>query len=243
MKFIFKRKKTPNIIDQYNPESPSGIECQRLFKMLFTKGASSGITSLMVTSSLPQEGKSILIGNMALVAAGANQRTVIIDADMRRPVQSRRLHLPLTPGLSNYLQKEVEFDQILYDTKRENLKLIPSGNRVSSPSGLLQLSIPEFKALLNQCQMFFDVVFVDTPPVIPVNDSEIIAPLVDGVVLIVMAGKTYREIITRTLDLLGKSNCNLIGMILNNLTTALPYYYSDSYYYSDPIWGDRSGGR
>lgn len=242
MKRFFKKKKKrePSLLEQYDPESFGAIEIQRLFRMLYRKGSGSGFMSVMVTSPLPQEGKSLLVGNLALVAAHAHQRTLILDADMRRPIQHRQFHLPSSPGLSDYLQKAAEFDQIFHNTELENLKLIPCGSRVFSPSALLQLGIPDFKGLLDRCQMDFDIVFVDVPPVIPVNDAERIASLVDGVVLVVTSGKTYREIIDRALKLLDRSNCNLLGMVLNNVKGVLPYYYESSYsqYSAGPIWSE-----
>lgn len=230
MRLFSKKKQRETLIEQYDPESYGIIEIQRLFKTLYRKGGSSGIISLMMTSAIPQEGKSLLVGNLALVAAHANQRAVIIDADMRRPVQHSQFVVPPSPGLSDYLQKEAEFDQILHQTLNPNLTLIPCGTQVPSSGELLQLSTAEFKALLDQCNMHFDVVVVDVPPVIPVNDAEMIAPLVDAVVLTVMSGKTFREIIERALELLQKSGCNLLGLVLNNVEGVLPYYYEHRYY-------------
>jgi capsular exopolysaccharide synthesis family protein len=172
-----------------------------------------------------------LVGYLGLVAAYANLRTVILDADMRRPCQHHLLQMPRFPGLTDYLQKEAELDQVIHSTKLENLKFIPGGNTVSSPTELLQIGISDVKVLLDQCYIHFDVVLVDVPPVVPVHDAESLGPLVDGVALIVMSGKTYREIIERAVELLRKSDCHLLGLILNNMTRALPYYYEPKYYH------------
>ncbi len=230
MSFHFRQKEPHSIIEKYNPESAGVVEIQRLFNTLYHKGGSKRIKSLMVTSAMPQEGKSTLVGYLGLVAAYANLRTVILDADMRRPFQHHLLQMPRFPGLTDYLQKEAELDQVIHSTKLENLKLIPGGNTVSSPTELLQIGISDVKVLLDQCYIHFDVVLVDVPPVVPVHDAESLGPLVDGVALIVMSGKTYREIIERAVELLQKSDCHLLGLILNNMTSALPYYYEPKSY-------------
>ena len=239
MKLFSKKKKPVNLIKAFDPESPGIIEIQRLFKTIYGKGpSSSGLRSLMVTSTMPQEGKSILSGNLGLVAAQANQHTLIIDADMRRPTQHRHFPVSPSPGLSDYLLKEVELDQAIHNTTLEHLKLLPCGSRVTAPGGLLQSDISEFKALLDQCYMHFDIVIVDVPPVVPVNDAELIAPLADGVAFVVMSGKTYRELVQRGLELLQKSHCNIVGIILNNMKRALPYHYEHKYYHyrPGPVW-------
>jgi Mrp family chromosome partitioning ATPase len=126
MKWLSRNKRILNIIEHYDPESAGVIEIQRLFNTLYSKGSSKGLKSLMVTSAMPQEGKSTLVGYLGLVAAHANLRTVILDADLRRPVQHHLLQMPRSPGLTDYLQGEAEIDQTIHDTKVENLKLAPS---------------------------------------------------------------------------------------------------------------------
>ena len=194
----------------------------------------------MVTSPMPQEGKSILVGTLALIAAHANLRTLVLDADLRRPAQHHLFPTPPVPGLSDYLLNDVEFDQAIHNTAQENLKLIPCGSRISAPGGLLYSKTPDIKALLDQCHANFEVVLVDVPPVVPVNDAELIGSLIDGVALVVKAGKTYQEIIERALGLLQRANCNVLGMVLNNVTRALPYHYEHQYhqYRPGPIWAE-----
>lgn len=241
MKFSFKKKKRPNILKMYNPESPGTIEVQRLFKTLYSKGgAGSGFRSLMITSAMPEEGKSIFVTLLALVAAYANQRALIIDADLRRPVQHKQFLIPPSPGVSDYLLKDAELDEAIQNTGVENLKIIPCGSRVSSPGGLLHANTNALKILFDQCQMHFDVILVDVPPVVPVNDPELIGSMVDGVALIIKSGKTYRELIDRALELLQQANCNLLGLVLNNVTQALPYHYDHKYYHyrPGPVWSE-----
>jgi capsular exopolysaccharide synthesis family protein len=232
MKLPFKKDKRPsNMLKLYDPDSPAIIEVQRLFKTLYGKGgASSGLRSLMITSAMPDEGKSVLVGLLGIVAAHGNQRTLIIDGDLRRPVQHHQFPVPSAPGLSDYLLQESDFDQVIQDTGLENLSLIPCGNRVSSPGGLLHANTVTMKGLLDQCQVHFDVVIVDIPPVVPVNDPEVVGSMVDGVTLVIKSGKTYRELIERALELLGEANCNMLGFVLNNMNRTLPYYYEHRYY-------------
>jgi Mrp family chromosome partitioning ATPase len=242
------RRQRPNISRVYNPESAEIVEIQRLFKTLYSKGRAGGeIKSLMVTSPMPREGKSLIVGCLALVAAHADLRTIIIDADLRRPTQHLQFSISRFPGLSDYLlASEEEYEKTVhslrlenlrgleelenYEFILENLKIIPCGSRANSPGGLLHSNPLKIKALLDWCHVEFDVALVDVPPLIPVNDAELIATLVDGVALVVKSGETHREIVERTLEILRKGNCNLLGMILNNITGALPYHYETKYY-------------
>lgn len=236
MRNPFRRKRTLNLIEQYDSEAPGTIEVQRLFKTIYGKGVNR-LKSLIVTSAMPQEGKSLLVGNLALVAAHADRKTLIIDADMRRPCQHHQFRVARTPGLSEYLTQDATVDQVIHDTDLENLKLIPCGARVPSPGGLLQSNLDILRQLLDQSSLCHEVILIDVPPVVPVNDTEWLSALVDGVILVVMAGKTYREILDRAIELLRQSNCNLLGIVLNNVSHALPYYYEHRYYgyrYGDP---------
>ena len=233
-RFFGKRRKSSSIIGQYDSESHGTMEIQRLFRMLYGKGESnSGVRTVMVTSAVPREGKSAIAGRLALVAGHMKRQTLVIDADMRNPTQHHLFQLAhSSPGLSDYLQGEAELSQIIHNTELENLKVIPSGTRVAAPGGLLQVTVSDLKTLLTHCGMHFDVVLVDTPPVLPVTDAELIAPLVDGVALVVKAGKTYREVVERAKELLQRLDCNLLGIVLNNMHDVLPHQYESRYYRS-----------
>ena len=257
--FWTTQKRRANISRVYNPESAEIVEVQRLFKTLYSKGRAGGeVKSLMMTSPMPREGKSLIVGCLALVAAHADLSTIIIDADLRRPTQHMQFGISRFPGLSDYLlSSEETYEKALhspqlenlrglerlenYDLILNNLRVIPCGSQSNSPGGLLHSNPLRIKALLDWCHVNFDVVLIDVPPLIPVNDAELIGSLVDGVALVVKSGETHREIVDRALEILRKSNCNLLGIILNNITGALPYHYQTKYY--DYYYRKRAGDR
>jgi len=110
----------------------------------------------------------------------------------------------------------------------EHLKIIPGGSRVPSITHLLKKE--KTKELLDECKSKFDFVICDAPPVIPVHDSELLSQYVDGVVLVVLAGKTFREIVERAIQYLKEAHANVLGVVLNDVDGKLPYYYHSKYY-------------
>ena len=108
----------------------------------------------------------------------------------------------------------------------DNLKIIPSGRVVASPSQLLASA----EDALDRCKEQFDIIICDSPPIMPVDDAGILAPYMDGVLLVVLAGKTDRVVVKRSLEILSDANAKVLGVALNNLHGTLPYYYDYKYY-------------
>jgi len=216
----------------FDPDSPGVIEVHRLLATIRGKGGNS-LKSLLVTSPMPREGKSILTAYLAMTSAHLGRRTIIIDLDMRRSIQHRLFGVNRSPGMGEYLTADPPYKDIgglIHATSMKNLFLLPSGKRLSSPGGVLRVNVNRVNELIRQLSAAFDMLLIDTPPIVPVNDAELIGPLVDGVILVVMGGKTFREIVQRAVELVRKSNSNLLGMVLNNITKAMPYYYEYKYY-------------
>ena len=124
------------------------------------------------------------------------------------------------------LTEEAEPGDVVCDTELHNLKVIPSGLVVESPSRLLTAA----KDVLGKCKEQFDFVICDAPPVVPVDDVGLLAPHVDGALMVVLAGKTDRVIVKRALEILSDARAEALGIVLNNLHGALPYHYDYKYY-------------
>ena len=121
-------------------------------------------------------------------------------------------------------------DQCGRDTPVENLKVIPAGAKIASPAHLFEGSI--LSEIFKKIRFYYDIVIVDSAPVIPVSDPMLISSEVDGVILVILAGKTPRNVATRARDILLDANANVLGAVVNNLSEVLPYYYDRKYYAS-----------
>ncbi len=188
------------------------------------------VKKLIVTSTGPSEGKTTTAVNIAEVMARAGDRTLIIDADMRRP----RIHKIIKlegdeKGFSNYLTGNATLDEIIHKTPIETLFVIPAGPIPPNPVEIL--NSPRLKELLNKIGERFDRIIIDTPPVIAVTDAAILARMADGVIFTVCGGRAHKDIVKRGINGLIKVGGNIFGVILNNVNIYRASYY-DYYYYN-----------
>jgi capsular exopolysaccharide synthesis family protein len=197
---------------------------------LYQMRASQPLHTLLVTSSIPSEGKTFVTNNLAqAIVRQPDRRALIIDADLR----CSRLHVPLgapaSPGLTDYLRGEVDELAIIQHGLEGNLCFIPGGSQVTNPSELL--SNGRLRTLLDRVTPVFDWVILDSAPLLPVADSSLLADLVDGVLLVVRAGQTPAETAQRACqELQGR---NVVGVVLNAVGPQHAYgaYYSSTYGY------------
>ena len=164
------------------------------------------------TSSNPGEGKSAVIGNLALTIAAAGTPVILIDADLRRPRQASQFGVDGRVGLSEVLNGDVELQDVLHPVGEDGLLLLPSGRRPPNPSEQLGSErMRQLLAALAETHM----VLVDAPPVLPVTDSTLLASAVDGTVLVVRHGKTRKEHLQVARDMLAGVNARVLGVVLN----------------------------
>jgi protein-tyrosine kinase len=197
---------------------------------LYQMRSAQPLKTLLVTSSVPAEGKTFVTNNLAQgIVRQPDRRVLIIDADLR----CSRLHVPLgapsSPGLTEYLKGEADEASIIQNGFDGNLCFIPGGTESSHPSELL--SNGRLKALLARMAPVFDWVILDSPPLLPVADSSFLADMVDGVLLVVRAGVTPMATAQRSCqELQGR---NVVGVVLNAVNPAQAYgsYYSSAYGY------------
>ena len=190
------------------------------------------IRTLLITSSIPGEGKTFVANNLAqAIVRQPDRRVLLIDADLR----CSRLHVPLgaptAPGLTDYLRGEVDEMAIIQQGQEGNLCFIPGGNEVTNPSELLLNG--RLKKLLTRITPVFDWVILDSPPCLPVADSTLLADHCDAVVMVVRAGSTPSETAQRACqELQGK---NVAGVVLNSVEESHLYgsYYYQGYGYID----------
>ena len=189
--------------------------------------------TVLITSSIPAEGKTFVTSNLAqAIVRQPDRRVLTIDADLR----CARLHVPLgapaTPGLTDYLRGEADEMSIIQHGTEGNLCFIPGGNEVTNPSELL--SNGRLKKLIDRLAPVFDWVLLDSPPCVPVADASILAEICDGVVLVVKAGSTPLEVAQRACQEL--NGRDVIGVVLNSAEES-PMYGSTYY----PEYGSGNG--
>jgi len=218
-----------SIFDVFHQESPMATEMRRLYSNIRHLHGKPDMRSFLVTSCDRGEGKSTIASHLALtVARFKGKKSLIVDADLRRPRLHDIFKVPKEPGLRECLEKKLDPLEAVKDTLVENLKVIPAGARIASPAHLFEGDI--ISEIFKKIRFYFDIVIVDSAPVIPVSDPMLISSEVDGVILVLLAGKTPRNVATRARDILLDANANLLGVIVNNLSEVLPYYYDYKYY-------------
>lgn len=198
--------------------------------------------SLLITSSLPSEGKTTTATNTAISLAQTGAKVLIIDADMRRPRLHSVFNISNGEGLSTILSSELSSDQILDVIKHDagsKLNLLTSGPIPPNPAELI--GSEQMANLLKVLQDHFTHVVIDSPPIASFTDGVLIASMVDGVILVVHSGKSSRQVVKRSRQLLNDIGAKILGVVLNNvnLRSQDNYYYYQSYYHRDSyISGD-----
>lgn len=217
---------TRSLITKVDPKSPVSEQYRTIRTNLQFASIDKELKSIMVTSSNPSEGKSTTIANLAVVLAQQGNSVLLIDADMRKPSVHYTFRCPNTRGLTSVLTKQSTLEDAVYASDVENLHLLTSGPIPPNPSELLGSKAMEY--LLNSTNVPYDVILVDTPPILAVTDAQVLANLCDGVILIVSSGKTEVDAAIKAKDLLEKSSAKILGAVLNEKEMNQSNYY---YYY------------
>ncbi|MFZ2487481.1 MAG: polysaccharide biosynthesis tyrosine autokinase [Anaerolineae bacterium] len=188
------------------------------------------LTTLACTSAQPGEGKSTTIANLAVVMAQADKRVILIDADLRRPSIHRLLKLPNSVGLSTALLDKVRSPEVyLQDTDVPNLRVMTTGPIPPNPAEMLNSA--RMHEMIEFLKSQADIVLFDTPPVLAVADTSILASQVDGTLLVVWTGKTRADLLVQASERLQSVGGMQLGVVLNKLAQRKSGYYYNTYYY------------
>ncbi|MEN8152007.1 MAG: CpsD/CapB family tyrosine-protein kinase, partial [Planctomycetota bacterium] len=193
----------------------------------------------LVTSSGPKEGKSTITINVATVMAYSGTKTILVDADLRRPRIHKSFDLDNTVGLTNVIIGDVSVEEAVQPTAVDNLYVLPSGPIPPNPSELLGRD--RMLGVLDELRGGYDRIMLDTPPIGAVTDAAVLGRIVDSVILVVHAGRTRKKLIERGLEQLSQIDVDVAGVVLNNLRIGRKRYspgYYDYYYYSSYYGGD-----
>lgn len=219
-----KTKVEPNkLITLRNPRSPISEQFRNIRTNLDFSNMNLAHQTIMITSADPATGKSTIAANLAVVCANNGKKTLLIDADLRKPSQSHYFPSANGSGLTDELIGRIPWTDSVITTDIDNLFVLSAGTIPPSPAELL--ASPAFKALLKTLSENFDQIIIDTPPVLAVTDAQIIATLVDGTLLVVRSKYTKVENAKKTMSKLQTNHANIIGCILNQVKSKEENYY------------------
>jgi polysaccharide biosynthesis transport protein len=186
--------------------------------------------TISLVSGGPGEGKSTTIANLAFICAQGGYSTLIVDADLRRPVQHLLFDLSNELGLTNYLTTDIDLEQVIFPTTIENLSILPSGLLPSDAVGILNSQ--RMSDTIAELKTRYDIVFFDCPPILGVSDASVVASEVDQTVIVVEHRRFPRAMLTRVKQAILGVGGTVLGVVLNNvdLKHDQNYYYYTNYY-------------
>lgn len=215
------------LLTQVGPQSSRAESFRQLRTNLQFANISGKAKTVLVTSSLPGEGKSTTATNLAIALAQAGQSVCLIDADLRRPMINEYLGLDRSAGLTTALLGHADINDLLQPWGDDRLYVLTSGQVPPNPSELLGSA--EMKDLIVRLEQTFDTVVIDAPPLLPVTDAAVLSQHVGGVVMVVGSKKLRQQDLKKSFDALEMVGSNILGVILNRLPAKGPDAYSYSY--------------
>ncbi|MFD0961654.1 CpsD/CapB family tyrosine-protein kinase [Paenibacillus chungangensis] len=219
-------KSKRQLITLLNPRSPISEAYRSLRTNIDFSSIDEKLQTIMVTSAGPGEGKSTTITNLAVTYAQSDRKVVLIDADLRKPTAHRTFILSNRWGLSSAIAQQCSIEEAIQMTTIPNLDVITSGDIPPNPSEMMNSK--RMTAILAQLRSIYDIVLIDTPPLLAVTDAQIVATKCDGVIMVVNQGKVKRDIAKRAIQNLENVNARILGVVLNNVkrrASEEAYYY------------------
>ena len=198
------------------PDLPYAVEEAMNRLRINIKFCGKNTRKILLTSCMPNEGKSTVSTYLWKMLAEAGFPTVLVDVDLRKSVLMKRLQTDAekeTKGLNHYLSGLAEYDEVVYKTNIDNAYIVPCTQLLENPSPLLE--DVRFRELLDKLAAEYRFVIVDTPPLGSVSDGALIASMCDGAVLVIRAGETPKAMIRQSLHEIEQSGCKLLGTVLN----------------------------
>lgn len=175
------------------------------------------------------EGKSTVCAYLGITAAvHKGMRTLIIDCDLRRPTMHKLFLLARKHGMTEILQEGFSPRDAIKKTTIDKLDIITCGEFHAEPTELFD--VEAIGTLVDDLKFYYDLILVDAAPALPVSDPMLLAPKLDGTLLVVKAGTTQKEIVLRALDIVDPLRQRVLGIVLNNMNNTLPYYHDYRYY-------------
>jgi len=230
-------KPDPNLIvfENTNPLFPGAEQFRTLRSRLYRIRESQPLQTILISSAIPAEGKTLVSSNLAYALVRQHGcHVLLIDADLRSPRVHTLLGAPAAPGLADYLQNTATEFEVTQHSREGGLCFIPAGNHVTHPSELI--SSDRMKQFLDRVRPAFDWIIIDSPPALPVADASVLGGLVDGVLFVVRANSTPSAASQKACKELREAH--ILGVVLNTAEESTGY----NSYYSGSSYGNSSDG-
>jgi tyrosine-protein kinase Etk/Wzc len=226
------------IISHVEPQSLVAEAFRSLRTNLAFARAHQDLRTIVLASPGPGDGKSTVACNLATTFAQQGQRTLLIDADLRRAVVNATFDIPRSPGLTEVLVGAARLTDCVRPVDVPNLSVLASGQFPPNPSELL--GSPALREMLEEAKRSFDMIVIDSPPVLAVTDASVITSVVDGTIVVVRVGKSARDAVKRAVAQLRIVNGRVLGAVLNDVDFRSGVYYGGYGYYYHKFYGDDS---
>jgi capsular exopolysaccharide synthesis family protein len=231
---------SPMLVSYFKPKSRLAESYRGVRTALYFSTQGDGHKVIQITSPNPGDGKSTLTANLAVSIARSGKSVLLIDADLRKPTVEKSFGVSNKVGLATVINGEMEPSDVIQRTAIPHLYVLPSGPIPSNPAELL--TSPKFPELLESARERFDFILLDTPPLLAVTDPAVVAPRVDGVILVIRITKQGRPDAERCKEILNTLDAKVIGLVVNGQEVKSGYggygYASQSYSSDDYTYGD-----
>lgn len=222
-------EKELNMIAHMDPKSPL-VEAYRMLRTnLQFSQVDNKLQTIAITSSTPNEGKSTVITNLAIVLAQAGNSVVVIDCDFRNPMQHKNFKCSNRRGFSNCIANHEDIFACVQKTQVDNVHVITGGPVPPNPSELL--GSKQVRGMLDSLKGRYDYVLIDTPPIMPVTDAAIIGAKADGLILVVEYGAIAPDLLKEAKERLTSPSINLLGAVLSKVEVSSGRGYGYGYYH------------
>jgi capsular exopolysaccharide synthesis family protein len=225
-----KSKNAAVPILQINDDRHALVEAYRNLRsaLVFKDSSHNRPKSIVITSAIPNDGKSMTAANLAITLAQAGSRVLLVDGDLRRGVMHELFSAAASPGLTEVLSERCAWSKAVVQTSIPNLHLLPCGTRPSHPGGLFATQVGK---LMQEMAGQYDYFLFDTAPIMAADDVSNLAPQLDGTIMVIRAGFTSGRVAHAALDLIYMRKVKVIGLVFNAVRpNAGEYYY---YRYKD----------
>ncbi|MHA6481495.1 CpsD/CapB family tyrosine-protein kinase [Paenibacillus sp. strain BS8-2] len=216
------------LITLANARSPVSESYRALRTNIDFSSIDDNLQVIMVSSAGPGEGKSTTIANLAVAYAQSERKTLLIDADLRKPTAHHTFSISNRWGLSSVISKQCTIEEVVQALEIPNLSIVTSGAIPPNPAEMLGSN--RMTAILQHLKSIYDIILIDTPPLLAVTDAQIVASKCDGAILVVDQGRVKRDIGKKAIQNLQAVNARILGVVLNNVKRkaneeAYYYYY------------------
>lgn len=226
----------PQLIAESDPKSPASEAYRTLRTNIEFAGLDRPCRSIVITSASVGEGKTTTVVNFGVVAAQAGSRVCLVDSDLRRPALHRLFGLENSQGLTTALVEGVPFAEVAQPTRIPNLSVLTTGPAPPNPAELV--GSKRMREFLMAAGSNFDLLLLDSPPVISVSDAVALSAQCDGVILVIQAGTIPPGVLRQVAEQIEAVKGRILGVVLNRLDLRRDGYYSDYYRYYSAYFGN-----